>query len=77
MSKRFKHKAITIALVLSLFTSAAVGYLKVAEQPFLQSARVGDALALSLDYPESLLCQLRVDIKDDEGVLGLEEDATM
>ena len=68
MSKRFKLKAIISSLVVLMLSVSSAALLWQAGQPFLQSARVGDVLALSLDYPQSLLTQMKVDIQDQQGV---------
>lgn len=74
MSKRFKLKAIISSLVIIMLTLASAAVFWQAGQPFLQSARVGEALALSLDYPQSLLTQMKVDIQDQQGVLDLDQE---
>ncbi len=75
MSKRFKLKAIISSLVVLMLSVSSAALLWQAGQPFLQSARVGDVLALSLDYPQSLLTQMKVDIQDQQGVLDLDQDS--
>lgn len=76
MSKRFKLKVFFSGLAISMLTVTLATAFWQAGQPFLQSARVGQALALPFHYPQSLLTQMKVDIQDKQGVLQWDKECS-
>ncbi len=72
MSKGFKIKTVTWSTILFSVFLLMLPFL----QPLEQNVRVGDTLELALNYPEKMVEQLKINISDRDGILGLAESQT-